>query len=72
MNRTILKAAEGMVYTDGRSGGKEIYLAEGADGSEWYEIPEQEYLHLLEQGLVSDEASVSDYRAALMQMGVAL
>lgn len=41
--RKILIAAEGCVYTDGTSFGKEVYLAEGDDGASWYQITLAEY-----------------------------
>ena len=40
MERVILKAPEGQVYTDGTMYGKEIYLAEGKTGEDFYLIPE--------------------------------
>lgn len=41
--RKILKASAGKVLTDGKTYGRIIYLADGADESEWREIPEEEY-----------------------------
>lgn len=41
--RTILKAGDGKVLTNGTIYGRVIYLAEGADESVWREIPEEEY-----------------------------
>ena len=42
MERKTLKASAGMVLTDGKTYGRIIYLAEGADESAWREIPEAE------------------------------
>ena len=42
VTRTILIADDGMILTDGNSYGKTVYLAEGADASEWREVPENE------------------------------
>ncbi|MBQ8249968.1 MAG: hypothetical protein IJY93_08875 [Clostridia bacterium] len=45
--RTIIYADEGMVLTDGVTYGKQIYLAEGVDGSAFYEISDEEYAAIL-------------------------
>ena len=68
MERIVLQAAEGMVYTDGTCGGKIIYLAQGQTADGWYQIPEAEYLQELEQGF--DDAVQEDYQAALREFGV--
>lgn len=41
--RNVLYADEGMVLTNGETYGKVIYLAEGADASDYHEISEAEY-----------------------------
>ena len=41
--RKILQAPEGRVLTNGTTFGKLIFLAEGADPSEYHEITEEEY-----------------------------
>ena len=41
--RKILTANEGKILTDGEIYGKVIYLAEGANGDEFYEISAEEY-----------------------------
>jgi len=66
MERVILTASDGMVYTDGVSGGKVVYLAEGKTADGWYEVSEQAYLQMAEQ------ADAEDYEAALAKLGVAL
>ena len=43
-----LTASEGMMLTDGENYGKEVYLAEDAEKSLWYEITEDEYEKLVE------------------------
>ena len=63
MDRVILKATDGMIYTDGEIYGREIYLSEGEDGSQFYEIPESD-ISLFE------EATPEDYQSALSQLGV--
>ncbi len=45
--RTIIYADEGMVLTDGVTYGKQIYLAEGVDGGEFYEITDGEYAAIM-------------------------
>ena len=42
-SRTILRANDGKVLTNGTTYGRVIYLAEGDDGSKHYEITEAEY-----------------------------
>lgn len=51
-----LTASEGMVLTDGESFGKEVFLAENADASKWYEITEAEYEKVMQER----EADVTD------------
>ena len=43
MERVILRATQGKILTDGKIYGKTIYLAKGMDGSNFYEITEEEY-----------------------------
>lgn len=45
--RKVITASEGHVLTDGKIFAKEIYLAEGADASSFYEITEEEYERLM-------------------------
>ena len=42
-----LTASEGMVLTDGKAYGKEVFLAANADASVWHEITMTEYEHIL-------------------------
>ena len=75
MNRITIYANEGMVLTDGTIYGKEIILEEGLDGSNFYEITEEEYNSLFEEVEVSDGfnlISEDDYQDALRDMGVAI
>lgn len=46
MRRTIT-ASEGHILTNSTIYGKIIYLAEGADASEFYEITEEEYAEII-------------------------
>ena len=41
--RILLNADEGKVLTDGEIYGKHIYLEDGREASEFYEITEEEY-----------------------------
>lgn len=43
VTRTVLIADEGMVLTNGKNYGKEVYLGVGADESAWCEVSEAEY-----------------------------
>lgn len=42
MERIVLKASSGKVYTNGEIYGKEIYLAEGMNAEDFREVPEPE------------------------------
>ena len=55
--RNILIANEGKVLTNGEIYGKVIYLAEGVDESNFYEITEQKY----EQIMLEDDRGGGDY-----------
>ena len=48
MERIVLRASEGMMYTNGDGGGKVVYLAEGQTADGWYEVPEEEVIAALE------------------------
>ena len=43
MERKILTANKGMVFTDGEIYGKKIYLAEGMNADKFHEITDEEY-----------------------------
>ena len=45
--RTIIYADDGMVLTDGKIYGKQIYLAEGIDADSFYEITDGEYSRVM-------------------------
>ena len=65
MERKILKAKDGYIFTNGEIYGEEIYLAEGVDETTFKEIPKDE--------LVIDEveeADIDDYKDALSKFGV--
>ena len=47
MERVILRATQGKVLTDGKTYGRTIYLARGMDGSNFYEITEEEYSEII-------------------------
>lgn len=55
MARTILTASEGNVLTDGETYGTKIFLAEGRDPADFYEISRDEYERImLEQDEMND------------------
>jgi hypothetical protein len=47
MERVILKARDGFIYTNGETYGYIVYLAVGNDGENWYEITTIEYEEIL-------------------------
>lgn len=49
MDRKVLKAKDGFVYTDGEIYGDTIYLAEGVDELKFYEITLDEYREILKK-----------------------
>lgn len=55
--RIILYADEKKILTDGEIYGKTIYIAEGRDASEFYEITESEYKKILEEEEEKDAAN---------------
>lgn len=69
--RKTLTASEGHVLTNGEVYGTIIYLAEGMDGSDFYEITEEEYEELTASSEPrADDATEADYRDALRELGV--
>ena len=49
MERTILKAKDGYIFTNGETYGETIYLAEDVDEKTFYEIPIEEYKKKVEE-----------------------
>lgn len=54
MERIVLSASEGMILTDGEIYGSMIFLAEGRDPEEFYEISLTEYAKMMEQEVRDD------------------
>ena len=46
MKKIVLYASEGKLLTDGTIYGKQIYLAEGINPGDFYEITEEEYRNI--------------------------
>ena len=55
MERIILKASKGMILTDGSAYGTTVYLGEGRNPKEFYEITIEEYNKLIEEEVQSYE-----------------
>lgn len=55
MDRIILNAREGMIFTDGKIYGETIYLAEGRSKDEFYEITREEYRKILNEASADQE-----------------
>ena len=74
--RKVIAATEGHILTNGEIYGKVIYLADGRDSAEFYEISMEEYNTIPEADVShngdvpSDEATEEDYRNALKAVGV--
>lgn len=66
MERTILKAKDGYIFTNGETYGETIYLAEDVDEKTFYEIPIEEYREIIN----SEEAGIEDYETSLSRFGV--
>lgn len=64
-DKKALYADEGMILTDGTTYGSIIYLAEGADEKNFYQISEEEYNEIAN----SEQAEESDYTEALERFG---
>jgi hypothetical protein len=47
--RTSIKASEGMILTNGEIYGSEIFLADGLNSEDFYEITKEEYEESLSQ-----------------------
>ncbi len=70
MSRIVLKATEGMIYTNGESFGRTVFLGTGDSPDNWYEITEAEYEAMMESESEEDSATEADYQAALRELGV--
>lgn len=68
--RKVIEASEGHILTNGKNFGRKIYLAEGDNGSEYYEISLEEYEQIKAEA--SEEATAEDYQSALRQLGVSI
>ena len=70
--RTSIKAKEGYILTNGEIYGTEIFLAEGMNADDFYEITREEYEALMAEDdpLDPNNATEGDYQAALRDMGV--
>ena len=65
MERAILTAEPGMVLTNGTVYGDMVFLAEGADPAEFYQITKEEHNEIME-----NPTTAADYEAALARLGV--
>lgn len=58
MARITLIASEGMILTDGEIYGTKIFLAEGRDPADFYEISREEYERIMEKEAMNDASDV--------------
>ena len=72
MSRIKLVATEGMIYTNGESFGRTVFLGTGDSPDNWHEITESEYQAIMEYESEEDSATEADYQAALRELGVKL
>ena len=75
MSRIVLKAAEGMVYTNGTDYARVACLYVGDSTDNWWEVTEEEYQAKMAERAVEDDteaATDADYQAALREMGVSV
>ena len=49
--RTVIYADEGKILTNGEIYGKQIFLADGVNAEEFYEITEAEYQEIIENDI---------------------
>lgn len=54
MKQNVLTASEGMIFTDGTIYGRKIYLQDGRNPDDFYEITEEEYEKQLEPEVNED------------------
>lgn len=52
MGRVKLKATEGMIYTNGETYGREIFLGSGDSPDNWWEITEAEYEKIVKKEVI--------------------
>lgn len=71
MERVILTASEGMVYTNGVDGGKVVYLAEGLTAGGWYEVPEEDFINAVESGVPIGQISDREALGIILGGGTA-
>ena len=69
MERTKLTASDGMIFTNGETYGRVVYLGTGDSPDNWYEITEEEYAARTETD-TEDAATEADYQAVLRELGV--
>ena len=51
MSRVKMVATEGMIYTNGETYGREIFLGSGDSPDNWWEITEAEYNKITEEAM---------------------
>ena len=55
MSRVILKATEGMIYTNGKDYARIAFLCTGDSPDNWWEIAEEEYNKITEEVMNYEE-----------------
>lgn len=68
--RKVIEASKGHILTNGKTFGRKIYLAEGSNSEDFYEITLEKYNEILAVEPETEEADIEDYKETLSRLGV--